>query len=327
MPSSRKTPRRTRTTPRKAGRGARRAGSGAGGKSRAPAARPRVPGPGDTPAGGTGAPARRRASVGRAQSSRPALIAPATPDRTEGATDPAGFFVARVRGEEAVREAPHPMAEAASDTGAWVPEGVPLGPSYDEDLGELPWGYGDDAVVALPRDPRSLFLYWDHAGETLRRGYDGLDHPRAQLWLFAGVGAGWERIRTLDVALESRGYYLHDLEPGRTYRAEIRAVDRAGRERLLGPSSNEIALPPFGPSAVADDRFVRLPWDRRLGGPLGPGIPCPGFPDDARESLARLSGWTRAGTPRGGSAGLGGAAAGGMGGRPSSPGSRGEGER
>jgi hypothetical protein len=223
------------------------------------------------------------------QTSPPVADGAETSGTIEGATDPAGFFVARVCGEEAVRDAPHPMVEAASDTGAWVPEGVPRSPPHDERLGELPWGYGDDVMVALARDPRSLYLYWDHAGRTLHRGFEGLDHPRVQLWLFAQDGAGWDRIRVLDLALESRGYYVHDLDPGRTYRAEIHAVDGAGRERILGHSSNEISLPAAGPSPLVDDRFVRLPWDEPLGDPLGPGHPRPGFPDEDREALARLS--------------------------------------
>jgi uncharacterized protein len=184
---------------------------------------------------------------------------------------------------------------------------------YDERLGDLPWGYGDDAFVALPRDPRTIFLYWDYARDTVARAFEGLDHGRAQLWVFARSGADWERIRTLDFALESRGYYVHDLDPGRWYRAEIHVVDRAGRERLLGASSNEVALPPVGPSPVVDDRFIRIPWEVPLGHLLGPGHAGAPFSDDARTMLARLSDWSRfSGTTWGGSAG-------GMGGRPSSP--------
>jgi hypothetical protein len=231
----------------------------------------------------------------------------------EGLPDPEGYFVARVRGEEAVREAPHPMAETGSDEPypAWA-EGVGT-LQYEEQLGELPWGYGDDAFVALPRDPKTIFLYWDHARDTLARGFAELDHPRAQLWIFARAGEGWDRIRTVDFALESRGYYVHDLEAGRTYRAEIHAVDRAGRERRIGGSSNEVALPPVGPSPIVDDRFIRIPWEVPLGRLLGPGHPGAPFSDEARALLGRLSDWTRF------SAGTWGGSAGGMGGRPFSP--------
>ncbi len=233
----------------------------------------------------------------------------------EGLPDPEGYFVARIRGEEAVRDAPHPMTESGADRPypAWG-EGVGA-PTYDERLGDLPWGYGDDAFIALPRDPRSLFLYWDYPGETVARAFEGLDHPRAQLWIFVRSQHGWDRLRTIEFALESRGFYVHDLEPGRAYRAEIHAVDRQGRERLVAHPSNEVALPPVGLSPIIDDRFIRIPWDMPLGRLLGPGHPGAPFPDEARALLARLSDWARfSGSTWGGSAG-----AGGMGGRPSSP--------
>ena len=171
--------------------------------------------------------------------------------------DPDGFFVARVRGEDAVREAPHALVEPPPEGDEDEEPVVPV--IADEQLGELPWGYGDDAFVALPRDPRTLFLYWDWSADTTASAFAGLDQPRAQLWIFERAGAGWERVRTVEFALESRGYYVHDLQPGRLYRAEIHVVDRHGRERLLSRGSNEVALPPVGPSSLIDDRFVRIP--------------------------------------------------------------------
>ncbi|MCM2333098.1 MAG: DUF4912 domain-containing protein [Anaeromyxobacteraceae bacterium] len=181
--------------------------------------------------------------------------------RPDAGTDPAGFFVARVRGEDAVRDAPHQMLEAGGFDDALVL------PAYDEGLGELPWTYGEDALVALPRDPRTLYVYWDHARTTLAGAFEGLDHARAQLWLFARAER-WERVRVVDFAFESRSYYLHDLEPGREYRAEIHLVDRRGLDRLLAGGSAPAALPPQGPSPVVDDRFARIPW----------AVPLPGLP-------------------------------------------------
>jgi uncharacterized protein len=230
----------------------------------------------------------------------------------EGLPDPEGYFVARVRGEEAIRESPHPMAETGTDRAPrhWA-EGVGA-PLFEERLGELPAAYGDDAFVALPRDPKTVFLYWDHARETIERSLGGMDQPRVQLWLFARSDGGWDRLHTIEFALESRGYYVHDLEPGRTYRAEIHAVDRQGRERLVGHGSNDVTLPRVGPSPVIDDRFIRIPWDMPLGRLLGPGHPGEPFPDDARRLLERLSDWSRFSGATWGSAG-------GMGGRPFSP--------
>jgi len=238
----------------------------------------------------------------------------------EGPADPAGFFVARVRGEEAAREAPHPMTETAEEVQAEGSGEEPAGEDVrqrvngEERLGELPWGYGDDAFVALPRDPRTLFLYWDLAQPTVQAGFHGLEHPRAQLWIFARADGGWERVRALEFALDARGYYVHELDPGRVYRAEIHAVDHRGQDRLVGRASNEMMLPPLGLSPVIDDRFIRLPWEMPLGRLLGPGHAGGPFSEEARALLARLSDWSRF-AARGGAGG--GGSAGGIGGRPS----------
>ena len=282
----------------KAGGGAR-AGAKAAARGKAPAA-PRKAAGAKAPTGNAQPPLAQRAE-------RPAARPP-----PQG-PDPDGYFVARVRGEDAIRDAPHPMTETAPG-GGWHEAEEPRGAAvYDEKLGELPWSYGDDAFLALPRDPTCLFLYWDFAPATLSRGFEGLDHARAQLWIHARAGDGWDRVRVLEFALESRSFYVHDLEPGRTYRAEVHLVDRSGRERLLGMASNECALPPVGPSAIVDDRFIRIPWELALGKLLGPGTPGAPFPEDIRAMLARLSDWTRFQGPTwGGSAG-------GMGGRPFSP--------
>jgi hypothetical protein len=229
-----------------------------------------------------------------------------------GGLDPDGYFVARVRGEEAVRQAPHPMTEAAAEEGR-QPEPARAG-GWDEGLGDLPWSYGDDVLLALPRDPHTLFLYWDHAQETVAQAFAGLEGGRAQIWVFArNAEGGYDRLRALDFALESRGFYVHDLEPGRVYRAEIHVVDRGGRERLLPRPSNEVKLPPLGPSPFVDDRFARIPWHLPLASWLREFFPGGPFSEEARALLARLSDWSRfSGRFWGGSAG-------GMGGRPFSP--------
>ena len=236
----------------------------------------------------------------------------------EAEPDPEGYMVARVAGEDAVRGAPRPMTESAMEAarGARATSreiGVEAEPgvsAYDEQLGELPWSYADDVLMALPRDPKTLFVYWDHAQDTLRDAWRDVEGGRAQLWVFAREGDGrWTHVRTVDFALESRSYYIHDLEPGRVYRAEIHVVDLHGKDRLLPRPSNEMMLPPVGPSPIIDDRFLRILWseslrrllrEAHLGGP---------FPEDVRAQLARLSDWSRfAGRP-------GGSSAGGMGGR------------
>ncbi|HET9595630.1 MAG TPA: DUF4912 domain-containing protein, partial [Anaeromyxobacteraceae bacterium] len=243
--------------------------------------------------------------------------------------DPEGHMVARVAGEDAARFAPHPLTESAleSSLGARPPVAEPRrGDERDEaaaaaeGLGELPWAYADDTLMVLPRDPRTLFLYWDHAPDTLRDAWEGLDGGKPQIWVFAQErDGGWTRVRVLDFALESRSYYVHDLDAGRVYRAEIHVVDRTGRDRLLPRSSNLMMLPAVGPSPIIDDRFMRILWAEPLQRLLARAQAGGHFPEDVREELARLSDWSRFQAQGGSSGGVGGVLGGGMGGRPSSP--------
>jgi hypothetical protein len=166
---------------------------------------------------------------------------------------------------------------------------VPV-PADDEGLGDLPWSYGEDVFVGLPRDPRTMFFYWDHSEETRKAGFEWLDRPRAQLRVLALRGDGeWETVRVAEFALEARGFYVHDLEPGRTYRGVIVAVSTDGRERRVGEPSNEVALPSSGPSPVVDDRYATIPWDLPLDGTLREARIAGSFPDEIRAMLARLS--------------------------------------
>jgi hypothetical protein len=206
--------------------------------------------------------------------------------------DPDGYFVARVRGEEAARRAPHPMTEGEEREDPMALRAladVPV-PADDEGLGDLPWSYGDDVFVGLPRDPRTLFFYWDHSEETRKAAFEWLDRPRAQLRVHAlGEGLRWDLVRAVDFALESRGFYVHELDPGRTYRGEIVAVSADGRERRVGEPSNEVALPSLGPSPVVDDRFATIPWEIPLEGWLRDIRHGGSFPEEIRSMLARLS--------------------------------------
>jgi hypothetical protein len=153
-----------------------------------------------------------------------------------------GFFVARVAGEHEARR--HHLSHDAGGAG-----------DLGEGPGELPEGYADDAAVALPRDPHTLFVYWDFAGSTRERALQGLSEPRAVLRVFDGEGL----VREQDFALESRSFYLHDLEPGRAYRVEFHFVGRDGRSRRIGHSTNRVQLPPAGPSSDTSVRFMRVP--------------------------------------------------------------------
>ena len=190
---------------------------------------------------------------------------------------PEGYFVSRVRGEKEAHGAPHvltedhleesgPAVDALEAEEAAV-EAIEQGaepqvavPENDEGLGELPWGYGDDAVIALARDPFTLWCYWDYAHHTIQEAMRGLENPHARLRVFEHG----RLVREYDVALESRSYYISELAPGRHYRVELFFYGTNGAQNRIGRPSNTIGLPPRGPSPVIDDRFVTLPWGMPL---------------------------------------------------------------
>lgn len=182
---------------------------------------------------------------------RAPLEAPSPEREVEAISSPLseGHMVARVMGEEEVHAAPIPLAEEKLPP----PEAFAPGPP------PLPSAYHDDAFVALARDPFTLWLYWDFAPETVREAMEGLRSPRTKLRIYQGA----HRVRDIDFALESGSYYINDLSPGERYEAEIVVIGENG-ERRLGRRSNSVALPHFGPSSWAEDRFATLPIDTAL---------------------------------------------------------------
>ncbi len=165
---------------------------------------------------------------------------------------PESHLVARVAGEDALRDAPYPLTEDRLGP----PPTSPDEPNrWDEGLGELPGAYEDDAVVALARDPNTLWLFWDFARATVEDARRGLIEPRVRLRVFEQG----RLVREIDLALESRSFYVSGLSAGHTFTAELVFVAQNG-ERLIGRSSNPMALPPKGPSPIVDDRFATLPW-------------------------------------------------------------------
>ncbi|OJH38113.1 DUF4912 domain-containing protein [Cystobacter ferrugineus] len=161
-----------------------------------------------------------------------------------------GFFVARIAGEDEARR--HHLTGASNAP----PPDAPGGLLSNGSLGTLPMDYEDDTVVLLPRDPHTLFVFWDFKASTRERAAQGLEYPRVVMRLLDEQGT---LLGVTDVALESRSFYLGGLPAGRAYRVELHFVGRDGRSRRIGHSSNRVVLPPAGPSADTSVRFLRMP--------------------------------------------------------------------
>ena len=161
-----------------------------------------------------------------------------------------GFFVARMAGEQEVFR--HHLSESQGQRPA-----ESLGsPDYHERLGELSLDYADDTALLLARDPHTLFVLWDFSAAARQRALEGLESPRAVLRVYDNQDV---LLRVIDVALESRSYYIHGLPSGHPYRVEVHFVGTNGRSRRIGHSSNRVTLPPVGPSPDTSVRFLRMP--------------------------------------------------------------------
>jgi hypothetical protein len=132
----------------------------------------------------------------------------------------------------------------------------------EEALGELPAAYDDDQVVLLARDPRTLYFFWNFGPALARVGSFG-----ARLWV--KVFEGHALAREEELSPGSPGFYLHDLQPGRTYRVECYVRGGDGRVSPLRAVSNKVQLPAEGPSDQLEVQVMRVPW----GAPLAPSEP------------------------------------------------------
>lgn len=138
----------------------------------------------------------------------------------------------------------------------------PAGRPRQHDLGDLPKGYGDGRLVAMVRDPATLFIYWDLSAQQVEQAFSDIGPSRAVLKLWnARHGAG-ELVREAEVQLETRGWYLRDLPVGSELRVELWAMGERGA-RLLR-AARPLRLPPGLPSDQLEAFYVRLDLNQPL---------------------------------------------------------------
>jgi uncharacterized protein DUF4912 len=131
---------------------------------------------------------------------------PPEPARTSAEPLVEGFFVARIAGEDEARR--HHLTGASNAP----PPDAPGGLISNGSLGTLPMDYADDTVVLLPRDPHTLFVFWDFNASTRERAAQGLEDPRTVMRLYDDHDI---LLGVIDVALESRSFYIGGLPAGR----------------------------------------------------------------------------------------------------------------
>ncbi len=130
---------------------------------------------------------------------------------------------------------------------------------------KLPDGYGDDRVVALVRDPRCIFTYWELGGGGYERARDELGSDMAgAVWVLRLVKVVGERFFDVPIDPATGNWYLH-VEPSERYQVKIGIVLPSGVFRELA-ASTEIVTPAERVSDVVDEEWmlVREEFDRLI---------------------------------------------------------------
>jgi hypothetical protein len=116
------------------------------------------------------------------------------------------------------------------------PESVDLLPAAPPVLGNIPWGYGENRVTGMARDPYWIFVYWELTDDAIARARAELEAPDAECslrvydttyQLFDGTNANW----SMDVAIyrPANNHYVHVGRPGSTFHVDIGVKSRDGR--------------------------------------------------------------------------------------------------
>ncbi len=146
--------------------------------------------------------------------------------------------------------------------------GGPLA-SVDQDLGELPGGYGESRIMLMPRDPQWAYTYWDvpneHKEELRRQGGQQL---ALRLYDITDVNLDYQAPHNVQEYLcdeLAREWYLPIPVSDRDYVADIGYRCADGRWLVLARSA-PVRVPPVYPSDWIEDNFITVDWEQDLQG-------------------------------------------------------------
>ena len=141
--------------------------------------------------------------------------------------------------------------------------------SVDQDLGELPDGYGESRIVLMPRDPQWAYAYWDvpnsHKEELRRQGGQQL---ALRIYDVTDVDINHQAPHSVQEYLcdeLAREWYLPIPVSDRDYVADIGYRCADGRWLVLARSAS-VSIPPVYPSDWIEDAFVTVDWEDNLEG-------------------------------------------------------------
>jgi hypothetical protein len=121
---------------------------------------------------------------------------------------------------------------------------------------ELPAGYGDDRIVALVRDPRNIYAYWELSGGAFERAKAerGEAALAGALWALRVVRVNDGRFFDIPVNPAAGNWYVR-VEPGFRYQIKVGLVLSSGAFLELAASA-EVMTPPEGLSDRIDEEWM-----------------------------------------------------------------------
>jgi hypothetical protein len=145
----------------------------------------------------------------------------------------------------------------------------PREPAHVLDDAPLPTRYDVDECVAIPVDPRTLYVYWEIRERTIE--YVRVSRPRGTIALrFVVVVPTWDgprsTVRDHDAGVTIGEYFVRDLPPGCLVRAAVGW--KHGDAFLPIAHSPALETPPGAPSPLAAEMLVR--WTPGGTLPVGP---------------------------------------------------------
>ena len=141
--------------------------------------------------------------------------------------------------------------------------------AVDENLHDLPSGYGDSRIVIMPRDPQWAYAYWDvsndHKQALRQQGGQAL---ALRLYDVTDTNMGSQSPHSLQEYFcdeLAREWYLPVPVSDRDYILEIGYRCADGRWLVLA-SSAAMRVPPVYPADWVEDHFLTLDWEENLRG-------------------------------------------------------------
>ncbi|MEM9135813.1 MAG: DUF4912 domain-containing protein, partial [Cyanobacteria bacterium P01_F01_bin.42] len=141
--------------------------------------------------------------------------------------------------------------------------------SVDEELPELPEGYGESRIVLMPRDPQWAFVYWDvpneHKHELRRQGGQQIALRLCDATDIDLNSQAPHSIQEYPCDELAREWYLPIPVSDRDYAIEIGYRCGDGRWLMLC-RSDIVRIPPVYPSDWIEDIFMTVDWNQDLRG-------------------------------------------------------------